>query len=318
MVDLKKQRIYTLVSRLGSIGVIVSVFAFFATTMPNVWLSGYNLLNMLEQTVTLGLIVLGMTVIRAVGEMDLSVGAMLTLSSVLSMGLVVNAGMPPLVAIAISLLVGAVAGLLNGFLRTTARIPGVIPTIGSQGILTGAALVYSKGMAIYGSGPDVQAFTRIGRGIAPVAVLIAGTILVWWFLARTRYGRLVYMTGGNPEATRFSGARVNRVILSAYVICAVFAAAGGAMLSGRIGSGNPTAGGDFLLDCIIAVMIGSTVLTQEQEFTGLGSLIGALFMTVVNTGMQITKQGYPAQCLLRGILFLVCLFLFSLQRRATE
>lgn len=293
------------------------VFAYFAITMPDVWLTGYNLMNMLEQTVTIGLLAMGMTMVCAAGEMDMSVGSMLSLATVVVMSLVV-AGRPTWLAIAVTLLVGALAGLFNGFLRTVVRIPGIIPTISSQGILAGVALVYTNGVAVYAAGPGVDALCRLGRGITPGLVLLGGAALVSWLLGRTRYGRLLYMTGGNPEATRFSGVRVSRVVLCAYVICAGFAAASGIMLAGRTGSGSPTVGADFLLDAIIAVMIGSTVLTHEQEFTGLGSLVGAFFMTVVNSGMQISGQGYPAQCLLRGILFLVCLSLFSLQKRATE
>lgn len=317
MVNLKKQRMYLLASRLGSIGTIVLVFLYFSIKVPNVWLTKYNFLNMVEQTVTLGLLAMGMTMIRAAGEMDMSMGSMVSLSSCLVMGFVM-AGRAPWVAVVLTLLIGMAAGLFNGFLRTVARIPGIIPTMSCQGILSGVALVYSNGMAIYGAGPGVAALTRLGRGLEPCLILMGAALLIWGVLSRTRYGRLVYMTGGNSEASRFAGVRVNSVALSAYIICATLGAAAGIMLAGRIGSGGPTIGADFLLDVIIAVMIGSTVLTREQEFTGLGSLVGALFMTVVNCGMQITGQGYPAQCLLRGILFLVCLWLFSLQRRATE
>lgn len=304
-------------SRWGSVGTIVAIFTYFAVTMPSVWLSGYNLINLLEQTVTIGLLAMGMTTVCAAGEMDLSVGSMLSLATVIVMSLAV-AGRSVWLAIVITLFIGAVAGAFNGLLKTVARIPGVLPTISSQSIVAGIALVYTNGVAVYGAGPGVDAMCRLGRGITPGIVLVVGAALVSWFLGRTRYGRVIYMTGGNPEAARHSGVFVNRVVLSAYVACGVLAAASGVMLAGRIGSGSPIVGADFLLDAIIAVMIGSTVLTQEQEFTGPGSLVGAFFMTVVNSGMQISGQGYPAQCLLRAILFVVCLTLFSLQKRATE
>ena len=301
---------------------IVALFMYFAITMPTEWLSAYNFRNLIEQTVSLGLVALGLTMVRAAGEMDMSVGAMMSLASMLSMGLVL-AGKPVWLSTSITLAVGGVVGLANGFMRTTARIPGVIPTLGSQAVLRGAALLYNNGSALFGVGPGVALLCKLGRGTVgpisiPGSILVGGAALCWWILGRTRYGRLVYMVGGNSRAARLSGVRVNRVVLFAYILCAMYAAAAGVMLSGRLGSGDPFVGNDLLLDSIIAATVGSTVLAEEQEFSPFGSLAGAFFVTLVNTGTQMAGQGYPAQCLLRGVLLFASLALFSLQRRAAE
>lgn len=322
VVKLRSRKLYLLVSRLGSIVMIVGLFIYFAVRMPGIWLTAYNMTNLIEQTVCLGLVALGLTIVRAAGEMDLSVGSVVSLTSMMSMGLIMEER-PIWLAISACILVGMAAGLVNGFMRTTLRIPGVIPTIGSSSFIAGLAMIYGWGNMIFGRGQAIDSFCVLGRGnLGPISIpaMILGmaTLLAWFLLMRTRYGRLLYMIGGNPEASRLSGVRVGACITLSYVICATFAAISGIMMSARIGAGNPLAGVDLLLDSIIAVMVGSTVLAEEQEFSPLGSLVGALFVTLVMTGMQMDGQGAHLQCLLRGILLLTSLGLFALQRRAAE
>jgi ribose/xylose/arabinose/galactoside ABC-type transport system permease subunit len=301
---------------------IMGLFVYFSFLMPDIWLTTYNLMNLVEQTVSLGLVALGLTVVRAAGEMDLSVGSMVSLASMLSMGLIM-AGRPIWLAIVIALFAGLSVGFVNGFMRTTMRIPGVIPTIGSQGAVAGIALIYNWGNMIFGRGPAVDAFCNIGRGYIgpisiPAAIFLVVAFVIWFLLNRTKYGRLLYMIGGNPEASRLSGVKVNRHIRLSYIMCGILAASSGIMMTARIGAGNPLGGNDLLLDGIIAVMVGSTVLAGEQEFNPVGSIVGAFFVTLVMTGLQMIGKGYHVQCILRGVLLLVALTLFSLQRRASE
>jgi ribose/xylose/arabinose/galactoside ABC-type transport system permease subunit len=291
--------------------------------MPDIWLTSYTMLTLVEQTVSLGLLALGMTVVWTAGEADLSAGSMVSLASMLSMGLIMKSGWPVWLAILVAILAGVCVGFVNGFMRTTLRIPGVIPTIGSQSAVAGLALIYGWGNMIFGSGSAMDAFTRIWRGtIGPVSIpaiiLGASVFIVWFLLKRTRFGRLLYMIGGNPEASRLSGVWVNRCVVLSYVVCAMFAALSGVMMSARIGAGNPHGGADLLLEGIIAVMVGSTILAEEQEFNPIGSLVGAFFVTMVIAGTQMAGRGYHVQSILRGILLLVALTLFSMQQRATE
>jgi ribose/xylose/arabinose/galactoside ABC-type transport system permease subunit len=301
---------------------ILGLFIYFSFLMPDIWLTSYTLMNLVEQTVSLGLLALGLTVVCAAGEMDLSVGSMVSLGSMLSMGSIMQ-GRPIWLAFLIAVLAGTCVGFINGFMRTTMRIPGVVPTIGSQSAVAGLAMIYGWGNMIFGSGPTVNAFCNLGRGyIGPVSIpaIILGisVLVVWFLLKRTRYGRLLYMIGGNPEASRLSGVRVNHYIRLSYVVCAMFAALSGIMMSARIGAGNPLGGVDLLLDGIIAVMVGSTVLAEEQEFNPIGSIVGSFFVTLVITGTQMAGRGYHVQSILRGVLLLVALVLFSMQKRATE
>ncbi len=319
---MRKHRLYLFISRAGSLSIIGGLFLYFSVTMPDIWLTTYNLLNLIEQTVALGLVGLGFTIVRACGEVDLSVGSMTSFASMIVMAMIV-AERSILLSIAVALLAGAVVGVSNGLMRTTLRIPGVIPTIGSQSVVAGLAMIVGWGNMIYGRNPTADAFCTIGRGyIGPVSIpaIILGVsaFVVWFLLGRTRYGRLLYMIGSNPDASRLSGVRVNAQIMVAYILCGLFAAFSGVMMAARIGAGNPIGGGDTLLDVIIAVMIGSTVGAEEQEFSALGSLIGAFFVTLVMTGMQMSGGAYHIQCLMRGLLLLSSLTLFSLRKHAAE
>ena len=320
--ELANRKVYLTISRLGSVVMMLGLFIYFAILMPDIWLTTYNFMNLIEQTVTLGLLALGLTVVRAAGEMDLSVGSMVSFASMLSMGFVM-AGRPIWLAIMVALFAGLCVGFVNGFMRTNLRIPGVIPTIGSQGAVAGLAMIYNWGNMIFGRGPAVDAFCNLGRGYIgpisiPATIFLMFALIVWFLLNKTSYGRLLYMIGGNPEASRLSGVRVNRCVRLSYILCGILAGCSGVMMTARIGAGNPLAGSDLLLDGIIAVMVGSTVLAEEQEFNPIGSIVGAFFVTLVIAGMQMLGQGYHAQCIFRGLLLLVALTLFSLQRRAAE
>lgn len=313
---------YLSISKVGSIAIIGGLFIYFAVLMPDIWLTGYNLMNLIEQTVCLGLVALGLTFVCAAGENDLSVGSTASLASIISMGLIMG-GQPIGVSVIISLFIGSLVGLCNGILRTKVRIPGVIPTIGTQSIVAGLAMIYNWGNMIFGSGPAVTKFCVLGRGYVgpisvPALILVLTGVLVWVLLNYTRFGRLIYMVGGNPEASRLSGVRVNRIVMLSYMVCGVLAAAAGVMMSARIGAGNPLGGNDLLLDGIIAVMLGGTILAEEQEFSPAGSLVGAFFVTLVMTGLQLCGHGSHVQCILRGVLLIVALALFSLQKRAAE
>lgn len=313
---------YMRISRLGSIIMFAVLFLYLSIRMPDTWLTMDNFRNLVEQTVSLGMCALGMTIVRAAGENDLAIGSTVSLTSMVSFSIVL-AGWPVWLSLLATLGVGAGIGLANGLMRTALRIPGIIPTIGSQHIILGLAMICGWGNMIFGRGPGIDELCRLGQGFigpisVPATILALVVLVVWFVLDRTKLGRMLYAVGGNPEAARLSGTNVNGIVVVAYVLCGMLASAAGFMMSARIGSGNPFAGADLLLDSIIAVMIGSTVIVDEQEFRAAGSVFGAFFITVVMTGMQSQGQGYHTQCLLRAVLLLVSMGLFSMQKRATE
>ncbi|MEG2263876.1 MAG: ABC transporter permease [Acinetobacter sp.] len=310
------------VAKYGSAILMLGAFLYFAIRIPDIWLTPYMWINVIEQSVSLGFVALGLTVVSANGEMDMSIGSIVSLGSMLSMICIVT-NQSIWIAVALTLLCGAAVGVLNGFMRTKMHIPGMIPTIGMQSAIAGVALMLNGGNMIYGSGQFIKNYTQLGRGTIgmvsiPAMIFVAVALMIWFVLAKMKQGRLFYMTGGNASASMLSGIRVNRQVLKGYIICATLGALAGVMAAARSGSGNPEAGVDLFLDGLIAVTLGSTLLTEEREYTAIGSIIGTLFITMMINGLQLTGQGNHVQCIMRGVLLLVGLVLSSLRSIVTE
>ena len=303
-------------SRFSPLALVIAVFLIFSFLIPDLWLSWYNFSGMLEQAVALGMAALGLTISLVVGEFDMSVGSMVSIGSMVSM-MMIAGDKPIIVAVLLTVLIGALGGVVNGFIRTVLRIPGVIPTIGTQSVFAGIALLINSGNMVYGSGKNFTTFTRLGRGF-PIAAIIFLLVaaMVWLFVTKTRNGRAAQMVGGNDVACGLSGIPVNRYIRMGFIICAMLGAVGGIMAAARSGSGNPKAGVDLFLDALIAVNLGSAFVAEEQqEYSVVGTTIGVLFIIMTINGLQLMGKGFHVQCIMRGILLILARALFASKGR---
>lgn len=319
---MSKKKVIGFVAKYGSAILMLGAFLYFSIRIPDIWLTSYMLSSIVEQSVSLGLVALGLTIVSAHGEMDMSIGSVVSLGAMLSM-MCIASNRPIWTAVLLTVVCGAAIGVVNGFMRTKMRIPGMIPTIGMQSAIAGVALMVNDGNMIYGSGEHLKAYTQMGRGYigaisVPALIFVAIALVVWFVMAKMKQGRLFYMIGGNADATALSGVKVNRQVLKGYVFCAVLGALAGVMASARSGSGNPEAGVDLFLDGLIAVTLGSTLLTDEREYRAFGSIVGALFITMMINGLQLIGQGNHMQCIMRGVLLLLGLVLSSLRSIAAE
>ena len=319
---MSKKKVIGFVAKYGSAILMLGAFLYFSIRIPDIWLTSYMLSSIVEQSVSLGLVALGLTIVSAHGEMDMSIGSVVSLGAMLSM-MCIASNRPIWTAVLLTVICGAAIGVVNGFMRTKMRIPGMIPTIGMQSAIAGVALMVNDGNMIYGSGEHLKAYTQMGRGYigaisVPALIFVAIALVVWFVMAKMKQGRLFYMIGGNADATALSGVKVNRQVLKGYVFCAVLGALAGVMASARSGSGNPEAGVDLFLDGLIAVTLGSTLLTDEREYRAVGSIVGALFITMMINGLQLIGQGNHMQCIMRGVLLLLGLVLSSLRSIAAE
>ena len=319
---MSKKKVIGFVAKYGSAILMLGAFLYFSIRIPDIWLTSYMLSSIVEQSVSLGLVALGLTIVSAHGEMDMSIGSVVSLGAMLSM-MCIASNRPIWTAVLLTVVCGAAIGVVNGFMRTKMRIPGMIPTIGLQSAIAGVALMVNNGNMIYGSGEHLKAYTQMGRGYigaisVPALIFVAIALVVWFVMAKMKQGRLFYMIGGNADATALSGIKVNRQVLKGYVFCAILGALAGVMASARSGSGNPEAGVDLFLDGLIAVTLGSTLLTDEREYRAVGSIVGALFITMMINGLQLIGQGNHMQCIMRGVLLLLGLVLSSLRSIAAE
>src|SRR5690606_39223853 len=247
--------------RYGFIAITVALFVFFALT-EETFRQPSTLFSMLKFASVVAVVGLGVTLTMVVGGLDLSVGAVAGMAVTISAMTMVIYAQVGGVAIALVLLAGALIGAVNALLIVVLRIPDLLATLATMFIVMGLKLVpvdgqsVSSGMVLRDGSvapgrftPDFLAIDRAFVGPIPLPVLIVGVISVatWFFLTRTRWGRLMYAVGANPEASRLAGVRVGRYRALAYVLSGVFAAIGGLILSARIGQGDISAGNSLLL-----------------------------------------------------------------------
>jgi len=261
-----------------------------------------RLLALGQQVTPLLLVALGQTLVVLVSGLDISVGAVLTLSLVLASGIMQGRAELVLPGIVICLLAGAFVGLLNGLLIVGLRLPPLIATIGMMSVMQGVAWVYTHG-APGGSIPSSLRFVANGRlGILPVSDIVFAIAVVFMILLlrQTVFGKQLYAVGANQRAAYLAGIPVKRVIICAYVLSAGLAAAGGLVLSGYVGVGTLDAGGPYVLNSIAAVIIGGTKFTGGDGGV-VGTVVSVAILAVL-TGILI-QLGIPVT--LRSVLLSV-------------
>lgn len=269
------------------------------------FLSAANLENVLRQVSINAIIGVGMTCVILTGGIDLSVGSVMALSGTLAAGLLV-AGANGAAALAAGIGVGVALGAANGLFVAFAGMPPIIVTLATMGIARGLALIYTGGYPIDGL-PDWVRFFGSGKVLGvqmPVLTMLAVYALAWLMLERMPFGRYVYAIGGNEHATRLSGVRVSRVKLAVYTFAGLTSALAALVLTGRLMSGQPNAGGGFELDAIAAVVMGGTSIAG-----GRGTLVGALLLGVLNNGLNMIGVNPYVQNVIKGAIILLAIYI---------
>ncbi len=311
-----RRRSLKIIGRYGTIFGLIGMIVGFSIASDS-FLTVSNLVDIVDQGSLVAIIAGGVTIALVVGDFDLSIGFMASLAGVLVAGLIAKQELPVPVAILIVLLIGVGVGLANGLIVTKTGVNALIATLGTGTILVGLDFGYNQGGVIAFGLP--QSFLDISEGglfaIPNDIVIMAIALAVLWVLLNlTELGLQMQAVGGNAEAARLSGVRVDRVKISAFIICAVSAALTGILLASRIGSGQPTAGDGYLLDAYAAAYLGSAVL-KDGEFHLLGTLIGVLTVSVGFNGMAIIGVPTFYQYLFKGGLLLVAMALGTVARK---
>ncbi|OLP66731.1 Ribose transport system permease protein RbsC [Bacillus pumilus] len=275
------------------------------------FLEPLNILNLLRQISINALIAFGMTFVILTGGIDLSVGAILALSSALTAGFIVS-GMDPMLAIGIGCIIGAILGMVNGLLITKGNMAPFIATLATMTIFRGLTLVYTDGNPITGLGSN-YAFQLFGRGYflgipVPAITMLLTFIILWVILHKSPFGRKTYAIGGNEKAALISGIKVPRVKIMIYALAGFMSALAGAILTSRLNSAQPTAGMSYELDAIAAVVLGGTSLSGGRGRI-VGTLIGVLIIGVLNNGMNLLGVSSFYQSVVKGIVILIAVLL---------
>jgi sugar transport system permease protein len=287
-----------------------------------------NILNIFRNVALAGVISFGMTMTIIGGEIDLSVGSSIALSAVLTAtitGALDKAGIMPMetavfVAMGCSLVVGMLIGLFNGFIRTRFNIPSFIITLAMLNVIYGTAALISKGFPVT-TLPDWYNWIGAGRifGVFPVPAvwLLIVFAVVFVIMNLTRFGREVYAVGGNPESARLSGINVTMVKIVILVAVQMLAALSGIVLSAQVMSGSSTFGRGYEMDVISAVIIGGASLNGGIGKVW-GTMIGIVFLGVINNGMTLFGVGDFEKYIVRGLLILFAVLLNTIQVQSLQ
>lgn len=273
-----------------------------------------NIMDVFRNTSYTLIIAVGMTFVLIAKGLDLSVGSQLAFCGLIS-AICMQSGVPIPVAILAGLLCGAGFGLINAFCIVKLGIPAMIATLGSMYMARGLVLVITKGSPVY---PLPEAFSNFGKGSVagiPYIVIIALLIslVAHFVLKNTTYGRSVYAIGGNPETSKFAGIKINLITASCYVISGVLAALSGILTAARMGSGQPSVGDGTEMTVITAVIIGGTSLNGGAG-TILGTVLGALLMNVLSSGMNLVGVSAYWQKFVMGLVIVVAVGFDMYQR----
>lgn len=305
--------------RAGRLGLILALVALCAvlSVARATFLTVGNLVNLVRQISINGILAVGVTFVLLTGGVDLSLGSLIALTGVAAALLAHPGEYPVWIPVLAGVLAGAAAGALNGLVITLGRVAPFIVTLGMMTAARGLALIASGGRPVANLSRD---FNAIGGGEFlgvpyPVMILAAVAATAWIVLSRFRIGRYVYAVGGNENAARASGVRVNRVKMFAYTVSGALAGLAGVVLAARITTGQPNAGAGYELDAIAAVVIGGTSLSGGIGGVG-GTVLGALLMGVINNGLDLLNVPSYYQQIVKGLIIAGAVWLDRSQHKS--
>ncbi|MBV7518484.1 ABC transporter permease [Ensifer sp. ENS12] len=273
------------------------------------FMSVVNFMNILQQVAVVAIAAFGMTWVILLGEIDLSVGSIIAVAGMVgAQCFAFGLGFAP--AIVITLLAGALMGMLNGVLTAKLLLPSFIVTVATMGIYRGMVSLPTNGAPAM---IENATWTAIGTesflGLPIIIWVVAVLFLVnHILLSKTSFGRRAYLTGGNREAAVYSGIKVDRLKITIFMISGVMAAISGVLLSSRLFSAQTNAGMSYELDAIAAAVLGGTSLAGGVG-TMVGTLIGALIIGVMNNGMNMLSVPYFYQLIVKGLVILIAVWL---------
>jgi ribose transport system permease protein len=307
-------------------GALILLFIGFSIASPY-FLTGSNISGILIATAVNGILAIGVTFVIITGGIDLSIGTVMTLTTVIMGKVITDWGLPIPIGLLAGLACGMFAGFVNGFLIAKAKLPPFIATLGMLNVAKGLSLVISDVKPIYFD--QNPAFNQIAmgslinlNGIIPgltinnaVLILFGAAIIASLILSKTVLGRYTFALGSNEEAARLSGVNVNRWKIAVYMLTGFFAGLAGIVMASRINSAQPALGQGYELDAIAAAVIGGTSLSGG-EGTILGTIIGAFLISTLSNGLKILSVPPEWQIVVTGAIVVLAVYLDTVRRRS--
>lgn len=305
----------SLLKRFGLLFVLVLMFLVM-TIVSNVFLTTNNIINVLRQISINGVLAVGLTFVILTGGIDLSVGSLVAVTSVIAGNLLEKEMNVPLVLF-LSIGAAVLFGVFNGVLISYFMLPPFIATLATQTIGRGFSLVYSDGRPYT---IKSEMYKAIGKGVfigipIPVWIMFFVIVIALITLRRTTFGRHVYAFGGNRNAAKLSGVKIRQTEMATYVISALCAGLAGTILSARISSGQPTAGEGYELDAIAAVAIGGTSMAGGTGHLG-GTILGFIIIGVLSNSLTILNVSSFYQDIVKGFIIIFAVLMDMRTKRS--
>jgi ribose transport system permease protein len=304
-------------SRYGVLAVFVVMFGVFCLLRPSTFPTSDNLTSILQASSSLAVVASGLTVVFVMREFDLSFGAMAGLAAAIAAVLMSQQGVDWHVAVLLALGAGIAGGAVNGLVSAYFGAPSFVATLALGTVFTGLEYTLTNQQNIFDR--LAGGYIHIGQGATfginhQIFIAAAVFLVVWVLLDLTEKGRYMHAIGANPEASHLSGINVARLRLWGFVIVGFCGALAGVMLSAQAASSSPNMGAPLLLPAFAAVFLGSAAF-KPGEFNVRGTLLGVLFLGVVQNGLTLLNAKPATINLVQGALLLCAVLLTVLDRR---
>jgi ribose transport system permease protein len=298
--------------------VLVVLIVISAVVSPN-FLTTYNLQSVIRDLAFLLIIAIGQSCLLLLGELDLSVGKIATLSGMLGGIMMLQLQFPPYLALFISLLFGILFGIINGLIITQLKLNAMIVTIATQGVYAGITLVISRGRAIVGIPASIH---YLGRGAIagipiPFVIALVIMVLVLFLTQKTTFGRYMYAIGNNKEAAKILGINVSLIRTAVFAMMGGLSAIAGLLMITRLGNSQPSIGDIWVMNSIAASVIGGVALTGGIG-NPFGAFLGACILAIIQNMIVLFNVNTYWQTAVSGFVVLIAISFDSLGGIASE
>jgi len=303
------QRLMRFLPTYGLVILTVFLIGLFSVLLPNTFPTMLNLRSIVSDKAIIALLSLGAMIPMAAGRIDLTVGYGIVLWHILAISLQTMLGLPWPIAVAIVLVLGAVAGFLNGLLVEIAKIDSFIATLGTGTVLYALALWHTGGRQMVGALPDgfYALNTTFVFGLPITAYyLVVITVLMWIVLEYTPLGRYLYAIGANQKAAQLNGIPTRKYVIGAFVASGTMTALAGVLLASKLRIGQASVGLEFLLPALVGAFLGSTTI-KPGRVNVWGTVVGVAILAVGISGIQQFGGSFWVEPLFNGVTLLIAI-----------
>jgi ribose transport system permease protein len=301
------------------VAAVLLLFCTISSVASPYFLTKYNLQALMRDLAFISIVAVGQSVLLLLGELDLSVGAMASLSGILCGLLMTQLHIPPIAALPLGLIIGLCMGGLNGLIITVFRLNAMVATIGMAGVYAGITLVLTKGKAVTGIPPAILFIGQSSIGLLPIPFVasILVTISAFVFVTKTKAGRYIYAIGNSKPAAEMLGIKVNRIRMISFGIVGFLAALSGILYVARLGSAQTNIGTNWPMNSIAASVIGGILLTGGVG-NPIGAYMGAAIICVISNIIVLLGVNMYWQQAVSGVVVVVAIALPSILNASRE